>query len=242
MKKLLLLTIAIITLNSCSSDSDEFQPNLSFNIENGSRIASSTINVTNTTTNQNGGYIWEVITSSGITTYTSLNLSFDANRIGEYTIRLKSSQYDLQTEQTINITRPTFLKFNELNLKTIPQNYSSLYFKILKSPITGNSSYTYTSATRQNVNSLVPSVTDWNIDSLSGNTIQISDGSNGVDDANTYFIEFYDGNDNLVTRINPFSNLYLGNTEFIAGEIELTTTTTCNNCDYFKVLAEFSFQ
>ena len=125
MKKLLLFTIAIITLNSCSSD-DELQPNLSFNIETGSRIASSEINVTNTTTNPNGSYIWEVVSNSGTETFTTQNLSFNANRIGEYTIKLKSSQFDLETEQTIEITRPSILRFNKVTLKDIPQNYSSL--------------------------------------------------------------------------------------------------------------------
>ncbi|WP_417212474.1 hypothetical protein [Bizionia sp.] len=236
MKKLLLLTIAIITLNSCASDDEEFQPNLSFNIENGNRIASSKINATNTTTNQNGGFIWEVISNSGIETYTSLNLSFNANRVGEYTIRLKSTQFDLQTEQTINITRPSFLKLNNISLKDIPQNYSSLYFKILKS---SDFSYTYTSQTQQNINSIVPSATDWNVGSP-GNTIVLADGNN----LDGYFIEFYDGNDNLVTRIQSISNWYPESqlTEFVAGEKELITTTGCTNCDYFEIIANFSFQ
>jgi len=238
MKKLLLFTIAIIMLNSCSSDSDELQPNLSFNIESGSTIASSEINVTNTTTNQNGGYIWEVISNSGTETFTSQNLSFDANRVGEYTIRLKSNQFDLQTEQTLNITSPTFLKFDKISLKDIPQNYSSLYFKILKSPLSGTMTYTYTSPTRQNISSLVPSATTWNVD-FPGNTIEISDEAN---DSATYLIEFYDGNDNLVTRINGFTNIYFDSSEFVAGEEDFTTTSFCTNCDYFEVTNEFSFQ
>lgn len=238
MKKLLLLTIAIITLNSCSSDSDELQPNLSFNIESGSRIASSEINATNTTTNQNGGYIWEVISSSGTETFTSQNLSFEAKRIGTYTIRLKSNQFDLQTEQTVNITRPTFLKFDKLSLKDIPQNYSSLYFKILKSPLTGATSYTYTSPTRQNISSLVPSATTWNVD-FPGNSITITDEAN---DSASYLVEFYDGNDNLVTRLNGFANIYFDTSEFVAGEEEITTSSFCTNCDYFETTAEFSFQ
>ncbi len=241
MKKLLLLTIAIATMLSCSSDSDELKPNLSFNIESGQRVASSEISIVNTTTNQNGGYIWEVTSNYGTETYTSQNLSFDANRLGDYTIRLKSSQFDLQTEQTINITRPTFLKFDKLSLKDIPQNYSSLYFKILKSPLTGAMSYTYTSPTQQNISNFFPDLTDWNVD-FPGNIIQLSDGSNGVDDASTYMIEFYDGNDNLVTRINGFTNIYFDSSEFVAGEEELTTTSFCTNCDYFEVIAEFSFQ
>lgn len=238
MKKLLLLTIAIITLNSCSSDSDELQPNLSFNIESGSRIASSEINATNTTTNENGGYIWEVISSSGTETFTSKNLSFDAKRIGNYTIRLKSNQFDLQSEQTLTITKPTFLKFDKLALKDIPQNYSSLYFKILKSQLTGATSYTYTSPTRQNISSLAPSATVWNVE-FPGNTIEITDESNSYA---SYLIEFYDGNDNLVTRLNGFTNIYFDTSEFVAGEAELTTSSICTNCDYFEVTTDFSFQ
>ena len=240
MKKLLLLTIAIITLNSCSSDDGELQPNLSFNIENGSRVASSEINVTNTTTNQNGGYIWEVISSFGTETYTTQNLTFSANRIGEYTIRLKSNQFDLQTEQTINTTRPSTLLFNKLTLKDIPQNYSSLYFKINKITLNGTS-YTYTSPPRQNVSSLVPNVTDWNVD-IPGNIIQINDGSNANNSA-VYQVEFYDENDNLVTKISSFGDTYFDSSEFKAGEEELTTTSIgCSTCDYFEIIADFSFQ
>jgi len=240
MKKILLLTIALITLNSCSSDSEELQPNLSFNIENGSRVASSQINVTNTTTNQNGGYIWEVISSNGTETYTSQNLSFDANRIGDYTIKLKSNQFDLQTEQTISITRPSTLFFNTLSLKDIPQNYSSLYFQIKRITLSG-ASYTYTSPPRQNVNSLVPNLTDWNID-IPGNVIQLSDGSD-VNDSQVYIVEFYDDNDDLVTKINQFGNVYFDSSVFSAGEEELTTTADgCSDCDYFEVIADFSFQ
>ncbi|MDV7188455.1 hypothetical protein R3X25_14275 [Lutibacter sp. TH_r2] len=237
MKKLLLLTIAIITLNSCSSDSDEFQPNLSFNLENDIAIASSDIKATNTTTNENGGYIWEVISSSEIKTFTTKDLNFSANRVGEYTIRLKSKQFDIQTEQTINIIRPSLLKLNNITLDDVPQSYNSLYFKILK---TSNYTYTYTSQTQQNISSVFPSTTDWNV-SYPGNTIVITDKPSNF---SGYIIEFYDGNDNLVTQIEPFIDLYpdFSSTEFIAEEKELTTSTNCTNCDYFKIIADISFQ
>ncbi|MEP0265479.1 hypothetical protein [Dokdonia sp.] len=240
MKKLIILSIAIITLHSCSSDSDEFQPNLSFNIESGSRIASSEINITNTTTNQNGGYIWEVISDFGVETFTSQNLNFNANRIGDYTIRLRSNQFDIQTEQAITITRPSSLLFNTLTLKDIPQNYNSLYFRINKLTLNGTS-YTYTSQTRQNISSIVPSATDWTID-FPGNTIQLNNGSNANNTA-VYQIEFYDENDNLVTKMNSFGDTYFDSNEFIAGEEVINTTTIgCSNCDFFEIIAEFSFQ
>lgn len=238
MKTLLLFTIAIITLNSCSSDPDEIlKPNLSFNIENSTVIASSEISITNTTTNQNGGYIWEVISSSGTETFTSQNLTFNANRVGEYTIRLKSNQFDLQTEQTLNAVRPSLLKLNNITLTDIPQSYNSLYFKILKS---SDFTYTYTSQTQQNISSLFPNTTDWNV-TFPGNTIVIT-GDPSV--SSGYFIEFYDENDNMVTQIEPFLNLYpeFQSIEYIAGDKELITTTSCTNCGYFKITANFSFQ
>jgi hypothetical protein len=240
MKKLIVLTIAIITLYSCSSDTDEFQPNLSFNIESGSSVASSEINVTNTTTNQNGGYIWEVISDFGTETFTSQNLRFSANRIGDYTIRLQSNQFDLQTEQTITITRPSRLLFNTLTLKDIPQDYDALYFRIHKLGLNGTS-YTYTSQTRQNISSIVPSTTDWTVD-FPGNTILLNDGSD-VDIIAVYQIEFYDGNDNLVTKMSTFDDTYFDSNEFVAGEEQLNTTTIgCADCDFFEVIAAFSFQ
>ncbi len=240
MKKLIVLTIALIALHSCSSDSDEFQPNLSFNIESGSSVASSEINITNTTTNQNGGYIWEVISDFGTETFTTQNLRFNANRIGDYTIRLQSNQFDVQTEQTITITRPSRLLLNTVTLREIPQNYNALYFRINKITLNG-SSYTYTSPTRQNISSIFPDTTDWTVD-FPGNTIPLSDGSN-ADAIASYQIEFYDGNDNLVTRINSFTDIYFDTSEFIAGDVQLNTTSIgCTNCDFFEVIAEFSFE
>lgn len=240
MKKVFLLAIIVMALHSCSSNADEFQPNLSFNIESGSRVASSEINVTNTTTNQNGGYIWEVISDFGTETFTSQNLSFNANRIGDYTIRLQSNQFDIQTEQTISITRPSRLLLNKVTLREISQDYNALYFRINKVTLNG-SSYTYTSPTRQNISSIFPNTTDWTVD-FPGNIIPLSDGSD-PDAIASYQIEFYDGNDNLVTRMNSFSDIYFDTSEFTTGEVQLNTTSIgCSNCDYFEVIAEFSFE
>lgn len=241
MKRIFLLTIALITLNSCGTDEDELQPNLSFNIENGSRFASSNINVTNTTTNQNGGYIWEVISDFETQTFTTQDLTFDANRIGDYIIRLKSNQFDIQTEDTITITRPQALFFEKVTLKDIPQNYSSLYFKIFEIRLNGSNSYTYTSQARQNISSLFPETIDWNID-FPGNIIGLDDGSNSTQNGAVYQVEFYDNNDNLITKINPFSNTYFNTSEFKAGDKEFTTTSNnCSGCDYFEVTFQFSF-
>ena len=96
MRKLLLLSIAIITLNSCSSDDGENNPNLSFTITSTNLLASSEINATNTSTNYNGNYIWEVSSSFGTESFTTENLTFTANRVSDYTIKLKQVQANLK--------------------------------------------------------------------------------------------------------------------------------------------------
>ncbi|GHC42983.1 hypothetical protein [Ulvibacter litoralis] len=256
MKKLVLLTLAIITLNSCLSNDEEFQPTLSFNIESGRTIASSEINITNTSTNQNGlytwelsngtatnsngDYTWEVTSNNGTETFTTNNLSFYANYIGDYTITLKSNLFDLQIEETITTTRPQALVFDKVTLKDIPQDYSSLYFKILEIRLDGTTSYTYTSYTKHHVYSFFPENTEWDVD-LTGHIIAINDGSN-TNDIASYQVEFYDNNDNLVTKINAFGNTYFDTSEFKAGEEEFTTTSNgCAGCDYFEVIFDFSF-
>ena len=240
MRKLLLLSIAIITLNSCSSDDSENNPNLSFTITSTNLLASSEINATNTSTNYNGNYIWEVSSSFGTESFTTENLTFTANRVSDYTIKLKTSSSEFETEQTITTTQPTRLEFKKLTLQDIPQNYSALYFKINRISTSGSTTI-YTSATRQNISSLAPSIVDWNID-LANGIYDLTDGSD-VNDLNAYQIEFFDGNDNLITKLNTFDNLYDMNSQYVAGEIEITTTSTnCNNCDYFEVLADFAFR
>tara|TARA_R100001198_G_C5188513_1_gene182136 strand:+ start:227 stop:952 length:726 start_codon:yes stop_codon:yes gene_type:complete len=240
MRKLLLLSIAIITLNSCSSDDGENNPNLSFTITSTNLLASSEINATNTSTNYNGNYIWEVSSSFGTESFTTENLTFTANRVSDYTIKLKTSSSEFETEQTITTTQPTRLEFKKLTLQDIPQNYSALYFQINRISTSGSTTI-YTSATRQNISSLAPSVVNWNIDMANG-IYNLTDGSD-VNDLNVYQIEFFDGNDNLVTKLNTFDNLYDMNSQYVAGEIEITTTSTnCNNCDYFEVLADFGFR
>lgn len=240
MKKLLLLSIAIITLNSCSSDDSENNPNLSFNITSTNLLASSEINATNTSTNYNGNYIWEVSSAFGTETFSTQNLTFNANRVADYTIKLKTSSNEFETEQSITTTQPTRLEFKKLTLKDIPQNYSALYFQINRISTSGSTTI-YTSATRQNISALAPSVVDWNIDIVNG-IYNLTDGSD-VNDLNAYQIEFFDSNNNLVTKLNSFDNLYTTNSEYLAGEIELTTNSNnCNNCDYFEVLADFGFR
>ena len=238
MKKLLLLSIAIITLNSCSSDDNsENNPNLSFNITSTNLLASSEINATNTSTNYTGNYTWEVSSTFGTETFSTENLTFIANRVGSYIIKLKTSSNEFETEQSITTTQPTKLEFKKLTLKNIPQNYPALYFEINR--ISRNSSTTiYTSTTKQNISSLSPSVVNWDIDVANGVYNLFS--GNDVNDINFYQIEFFDGNDNLVTKLNTFSNLI---DEYVAGEEEITTTfTNCNNCDYFEVFADFGYR
>jgi membrane-associated HD superfamily phosphohydrolase len=240
MKKLLLLSITIITLNSCSSDESDNNPNLSFNIASTDLIASSKITANNTSTNYNGTYIWEVSSVFGTETFSTENLTFNANRVSDYTIKLRTSSNEFETEQIITTTQPTKLEFKKLTLKDIPQDYSTLYFQINKISTSGSTTI-YTSASQQNISSLAPSVVDWNIDIANG-VYNLTDGSD-INNINTYQIEFFDGNNNLITKLNPFGNLYDMNSEYIAGEEELTTTSTnCNNCDYFKVLADFGFR
>ena len=236
MKNLLLLSIAIITLNSCSSDDSQNNPNLSFNITSTNLLASSEINRTNTSTNYTGNYIWEVSSSFGTETFTTENLTFNANRVGRYIIKLKTSSNAFETEQSITTTEPTKLEFKKLTLKNISQNYPALYFKINR--ISRNSSTTiYTSTTKQNISSLTPSVVNWDIDVANG-VYNLFSGTD-VNDINFYQIEFFDGNDNLVTKLKTFSNLI---DEYVAGEEEITTTfTNCSNCDYFEVLADFGY-
>ena len=240
MKKLLLLSIAIITLNSCSSDDSENNPNLSFNITSTNLLASSEINATNTSTNYNGNYTWEVTSAFGTETFSTENLTFNANRVADYTIKLKTSSNEFETEQSITTTQPTRLELKKLTLQDIPQNYSVLYFQINRISTSGSSTI-FTSATRQNISSLAPSVVNWNIDVANG-IYNLTDG-NDVNDINAYQIEFFDENDNLVTILNSFGNLYDVNSEYVAGQVEITTTSTnCNNCDYFEVLADFGFR
>jgi len=240
MKKLLLLAISIITLNSCSSDNNEENPNLSFNITSTNLLASSEIKTTNTSTNYNGNYIWEVSSDYGTETYPTENLTFNANRVSDYTIKLKTSSNEFETLQTITTTQPTRLEFKKLTLKDIPQNYSSLYFQINRISVSGTTTI-YTSSTRQNISSLAPSVVDWDIDTLNG-IYNLTDGTN-ANNFYVYQIQFFDGNNNLVTKLNTFDNFYTINSEYVSGEIEITTTSTnCSNCDYFKVLADFGFR
>ena len=237
--KTILLSIAIITLNSCSSDDSDNNPNLSFNITSANLIASSEINATNTSTNYNGSYTWEVTSPFGTETFSTENLTFNANRVTDYTIKLKTSSNEFETEQSITTTQPSILEFKKLTLQDIPQNYDALYFQINRITVDGTTT-TYTSATRQNISSLAPSLVDWNID-LPANRIDLTDGSD-VNEIEVYQIEFFDGNDNLVTRLNSFGNLFDMNSEYVAGEEELTTTSNnCNNCDFFEVLADFGF-
>jgi hypothetical protein len=235
------ITIFIaITILACSSDADENNPNLSFSIENGNRFASSEINITNTSTNYTGDYIWDVNSVFGTETFTSQNLTFNANRVSDYTISLRSESNDFETEQTISITQPSILVFNTITLIDIPQNYDALYFKLNRITINGATTV-YTSGERQNISSLAPSVIDWDVD-FPSNAVELTDGSD-VNEIATYQVEFYDGNDNLVTKLNSFGNLYDMNSQYAAGEIELTTISSgCTNCDYFEVLADFAFR
>jgi len=235
MKNILLISIAIITLFSCSSDDNDAA--LSFNINSGDKVASSKITIINTSTNYFGNYIWEVTSDYGTQTYTTNNLSFYANRIGDYTIKLKSTTDNLETEQAITITRPSKMLFNKLTLKSIPHDYNSLYFK-LNTLTTGGNTYIYTSQTRTQIISIFPELTEWNID-FPYNIIDVSNDAEFL----VYQIEFYDNNDNLVTKLDAFSNIYSDGSEFVAGEEELRTSTiSCSDCDYFEVLADFSFQ
>jgi len=237
MKNILLISIAIITLFSCSSDDTDAV--LSFNINSGDRVASSEITIINTSTNYFGSYIWEVTSDYGTQTYTTENLTFNANRVSDYIIKLKSTTDNLETQQSITIYQPSKLLFNKLSLKSIPQNYNSLYFKIYKYNINGDpNTYIYTSQTRENISSIFPENTNWIIE-IPYNIYPIYDDIN----VSTFRIEFYDSNDDLVTRLDSFSNLYSDVSEYVAGEEELRTSTIgCNDCDYFEVLADFSFQ
>ena len=235
------LTILFLILTSCSSDDENVEPQLSFTIENGERVAPAEINITNNTTDFNGDYIWEVewTTMMAIETYETEDLSFTANKSGEYIIRLKTANGDYLTEQSLEIERPSALLLNKITLTEIPQSYDALYFKIKKINLDWTTSYVYTSQPRQNISTMV-SFGDyyWNID-VPFNHFNIPYENSEV---GTYIIEFYNEDDALVTKMNAFSTMFSEYSSFETRTETITTTSVnCQTCHYFEIEAEFDF-
>lgn len=244
MKKLF-LPLVLIIFASCSKDSDENAPQLSFVIEDINQVASSQIIATNTSSNYDGDYIWEVTSASATTTYTTEKLNFDATRIGGYIVKLKSSNGELETQKSVAIFAPLTKVLDKITLKAIPKNYEALYFKIYKYTPFGNKTIViYISQQQQNIAPSNASEIAWDIQNTSLE-IELVDLRLGpaFEQLESYEIEFFNSNDESVTRFDPFANIFDETTDFIAGDISFTTTRNdCANCDQFEILANFSYE
>ena len=239
--KIVLLILSISIFNACSSDEEE--ENLSFSIQNNERFAPSEINTINNTTNHLGTYTWE-IEHHGITeTFNTEDMNFTATKSGEYSIKLTSSLGNETEIQNVTIEKPSALILNKVKLKEVPQNYNDLYFKIRKyERINGNLTdvgFIYTSPTRQNINSGLVGFTeyDWNV----GNSILLTSDALNLD---AYIIEFYTGNDILVTKIKQFHNSDYGlnlNNDFEIENDTMITGAYCNGCDYFEIYLDYEY-
>ncbi len=241
MKTLSTLLLAFLLL-SCSSDSNEDDPQLSFEINDGLRFASSEISVTNTTTNYSGNFIWEVTSASESLTFSTRDLTFTPRFVERYNIILRSSDGDLEFNTSIAITRPNIKTIKSVRLENIPENYEELYLIVKKSSPVNPTIVVYSSNRITNVNSQNLSSVLWEIAGENG-TFSIGDPiDSGIEDFAGFTIEFFDGQDNFVTRLDPIFNFYPEGSAFDAGEIPLNSSTQdCMNCASFETLVEIEF-
>ncbi|MEM8510079.1 MAG: hypothetical protein AAF717_19760 [Bacteroidota bacterium] len=237
MKKLILLSILML-ITACSDNNDTNDPNLSFSIAPGNRFASSEITITNTSTDYSGEYRWEVSSEFETETYTTESISFFPRYATLYLISLQTADGDFETQQTLSIARPENLLFNSVQLKEIPQDYEELYFAVFESNAGTNRTRIYTSERMQNISADNPTQTNW---SIQGSTaiIALTTIGSDIENLRSYEIEFYDGDDAFITRIDSFGN---SKDEYVAGGVDLVTTTRdCAACASFVVTVDFGF-
>lgn len=241
MKTLSTFLVAFI-LFSCSSDSNEDAAQLSFEINDGLRFATSEISVTNTTTNYSGDFVWEVTSASESLTFSTPNLTFTPRFAERYTIVLKSSNGDLEFSSSISISRPNNKTIRFVRLKDIPQNYEGLYFTIEKRGIDNNPTIVFSSARLPGINAQDLSGAVWEVTGGNGTFPIVDPLETTARDFESYTIRFYDDQDNLVTRLDPIFNSYPEESAFDAGDFPLNSSTQdCMNCASFEIIVEIEF-
>jgi len=242
MKKLAILFLTA-TLFACSSDSENESPNLSFSIEPGNRFASSEVRVTNTSTNYSGDYIWEVTSEFSRETFNSEDLVFSPRYATQYFINLQTSQGDFETQESILISSPSTLILNRLSLKEIPDDYPELYFTIVERTAGGRETIAYVSDPFSNVLASNPSQAGWDINETYAIFQQgIESNSSFLQDLKFYYINFYDGQDNFITRMEFFTNGRGEGDAFVSGPFDLSRDPQdCFDCAAFLVTTDFSY-
>lgn len=233
--------LILVVLVGCSDDTEENAPQLSFEIEEGPKFASVEINVTNTSSNYNGDYLWEVTSPSGATSSTTTkDIRFNAPLSGQYFIKLSGDSGELDTRQDLFIVSPAKQVLNKISLREIPKNYEGLYFKIKRyNSFEDTTSMAYTSETKEGVTTENASQIVWNIEN---NPFTFSLLEASFQNLASYEIEFFNENDELVTRFDPFFNGVFEVREFIAGELTMTTTSSdCADCDIFEIVVDVNF-
>jgi len=241
MKKLLpYLTIALLI--SCSSDSDESSPELSFAINDGLRFASAEVSITNTSTNYSGTFSWEVTSQYESLLFSTNDIVFNPKYSGQYIITLKTADGNLETNNSIFISRPNKKIIKEVGLASIPKSYDELYFNIVKYTLAEDNTLFYTSSRISDVTSENLANIRWTIDETDGSFELSSISNDSSDEFASYTIEFYDGNDNFVTRLESIFNSGSDGIPFEAGEINLATTpSNCGSCDQFETRVDIDF-
>jgi hypothetical protein len=242
MKKLAILILAA-TLFACSSDSENESPNLSFTIEPGLRFASSEIRINNTSTNYEGAYRWEVTSAFGSETFNSEDLVFAPRYATQYFVRLQTSQGDFETQEDLVISAPSTLRLNRLSLKEIPQDYPELYFTIVERTAGGRETRVYVSDPVSNIPASNPSQAGWDVDETYAIFLQgLETTSSFLQDLKFHYINFYDGGDNFISRMEFFTNGRGEGDAFVNGPVDLARDPQdCFDCAAFMVTADFSY-
>ncbi len=229
-------------LFGCSSDSENESPNLSFTIEPGLRFASSEIRITNTSTNYEGGYRWEVTSEFSTETFTSEDLVYSLKYASQYFIKLQTSQGDFETQESLVVSAPSSLILNRLALKEIPQDYSELYFTIMERTAGGTETLVFVSDPASNIIASNPSQSAWDVNETYPILQLGPETSSVLDNLKFYSINFYDGGDNFITRMEFFTNGRGEGAEFVNGPVDLARDPqNCFDCAEFLVIADFSY-
>lgn len=227
---------------SCSSDSENADPILSFTIEPGNRFASSEINITNTSTNYVGTYFWEVSSEFGTENFNSQDLTFIASRATQYFIKLSTSASDFETQENLITSAPSSLTLRGITLKEVTQDYPSLYFTLTERTASNRERVVFTSEPISNIEARSPSTATWSVDVSTDLVRADLGGPSLLDDLKSYQISFYDERDNLITKLEPYNNGRAADSEYIGGEIDLELDPRdCVGCPEFVVTADFLY-